>query len=549
MAATAPDEHLAVAPTCHAYSGEDVSMGEADRLNWICDNDSWQDGAAVSWLRFTDWDRRDPPRVFASRITKFTSIAIAARDGDGTMRTFEYRMAEAKPIVAGGVFTLALPPQRADTEAYLVRILRPHSVTIASDARLSRNPQEVAGTISAVLILVLVLGMLFTPLLFDINFYFILRERFVLLHAAMILAMMAFILFSGGLITFFHPVPIGVMALLGPLCWPVGAGLAGFFMNAYLEAEALPPIYRRIVKLTAWWVILVPGFCALKFDFAQPFGNQLYFLAFLPIVPVYAGAIIIALWRRSRAARFLAVAWLPVIAAGTERYFRGIGLYSGNDAIDDLLVLALGLEVIIIALGVADRFVGIRRERDQALGEAKTLSEISERDVLTGLLNRRALHDRFESLRREGFVNLALFDLDRFKDINDRFGHHTGDKVLRAAAVALVGDSDSRVFRIGGEEFLVLFRGGNIRERAENARRAIAPRVSGHVPGLDRIVTASVGMVEMPFDSISKSGFAELYEHADRLLYAAKAGGRNRLVSEKVQVFRQRKESAEASAA
>jgi len=541
MAATAPGDRATIPPACHAYSSESVDVAGAGALEWSCGDDGWRDGQPVTWLRFSGWDAQSPPTSFASRITGFNGISIAAIDGAGAVRERDYSMDDARPIVAGAVFTLPLPAASADTTAYLVRIERPHSVTIASDARLSSDPQLVAGSLSAIIVLVLALGMLLTPLLFDINFYLVLRERFVLLHAAMVLAMIFYVLFSEGLITFFVSLPVAVLALLGPLCWPLGTGAAAFFMNAFLEREMLPRRMRRLISLAGWWIMLVPGFCALKFDFSQPFDNRLYFIAFAPVIPLYGVAIIMALMRGSRAARFLAAAWLPIVIAGIERILRGMGAYSGHSPIDQYLVIAMALEVIIIALGVADRFLAVRRERDQAIGEAQLLSEISERDVLTGLLNRRALQDRFDGLRRDGFVNIALFDLDRFKEINDRFGHQTGDKVLRAAAGALMGDSDSRVFRIGGEEFLVLFRGAHAQNRAEAARQAIAPRVASEVPGLDRIVTASVGMIEMSFDTMPDTSFADLYSRADRLLYEAKESGRNRMVSERLRVFRRRK--------
>ena len=151
------------------------------------------------------------------------------------------------------------------------------------------------------------------------------------------------------------------------------------------------------------------------------------------------------------------------------------------------------------------------------------LRQQSLRDPLTGLYNRRGIEERFDALMREGFHTVALLDIDHFKVINDTMGHGTGDTVLQAVAVALMPDEDTLAARIGGEEFLVLLRGKDAGERAERRRKSIPARIAADVPDLDRLVTASMGMVtcEAPMP------FAELYGQCDRLLYAAKGAGRN----------------------
>ena len=73
--------------------------------------------------------------------------------------------------------------------------------------------------------------------------------------------------------------------------------------------------------------------------------------------------------------------------------------------------------------------------------------------------------------------------------------------------------------------------------RAERRRQAIASRVAAQVPGLDRVVTASMGMVEQPEGGALRADFATLYGHCDRLLYEAKHTGRNRTMREKMQSF------------
>ena len=534
-AAAAPAR--AVGPACHAYSETSVPITAAGSLRWDCRPDSWQDGQPVTWLRFPAGRLGEPASQFSSRITVFRSIAIASLDVSGRMRTATYTSNDAEPVVNGAVFRLQMPEPLPDNRFWIVRIERPHSVTVQSEARLSHDALHDRGSTIAIAVLCLVLGMLVMPLLFDIHFYVVLRERFVLLHAGMVVAMIAYLLFAGGLVGLVARVPITPMAVIAPLSWAIGVGMAGFFIRSYLEPGVLSPSVDRLLRLTAWWSILVPGIASFQFDLTQPIDNRLYFYGFMPAVPVYSLVILHSLMRGSRAARFLAAAWAPIIVASVERLLRGIGLYAGPTSLDLGMFLAMGVEVTIIALGVADRFLAIRRQRDLARTEARQMEVLSERDPLTGLYNRRMLEERFDLLRAEGFTTLAVVDLDSFKSINDTHGHAMGDRVLQAVAGALEPDDDTLPFRLGGEEFLVLLRGTDAMQRAERLRQALPGRVASDVAGLDRVVTASMGVVEVPRNAMPHARLEELYERADRLLYEAKQCGRNRTVSERMRVF------------
>ena len=183
------------------------------------------------------------------------------------------------------------------------------------------------------------------------------------------------------------------------------------------------------------------------------------------------------------------------------------------------------------------RFMRLKQERDKARDDARMLGELSERDPLTGLLNRRGIERRFAALHGEGYETFAVLDLDRFKEVNDRFGHAVGDDVLRACARALSVTPNLFAARMGGEEFLLLLRGADSLVRAEEIRRELSARVAREVAGLDRFVTASMGVVQIPREVIPDVEFAAIYDRADQLLYAAKAAGRNRSMSEKLSLF------------
>lgn len=542
--AAAADDHTvpSFAPACHAATGAAVDAAAMRaRAVWTCDLGDWRADVPAVWLRFEadSWKGEKLPRWFFARNARFASITFHAIDRNGEVRTRRLTEADGTPFPAGPVFQLPLPEITDNTTLLLARIERPHSVPLVTEARITHDPGKAEWPRIDMMLLAFVAGMLVLPLLFDISFFVVLRERFVVLHAAMVTAMMIYVLTAGGLASAFVTLPVPVMAVLAPLSWAVGAGISCLFLAVFLERGAQSRVMRRVTVATGWFTMIVPGFFALQLDITQPFDDVGYFVTFLPCIVVITAAVIEAVARGSRSGRFIAIAWTPIITASVERLLRGLGWHVGPSSLDQMLYVAVGIEVVVISLAIADRFLALRRERDAALTEAKMLEQISTRDSLTGLMNRRAIEARFDELLAQGFDTFALVDLDRFKAINDLHGHQVGDAALVACASAIrsSGDRDAVAVRLGGEEFVVLLRGPRPLERAEALRRAIPMRIAKEVPGLDLPVTASMGVVVLGDGAQHKMAFADLYARADALMYEAKASGRNRLAYERLTLF------------
>jgi diguanylate cyclase (GGDEF)-like protein len=154
-------------------------------------------------------------------------------------------------------------------------------------------------------------------------------------------------------------------------------------------------------------------------------------------------------------------------------------------------------------------------------------------DPLTGLLNRKALMDRFAEVAEQaaltgGWVSLIACDLDHFKAINDEHGHERGDAVLKEAAYVIRRNlrSFELVYRMGGEEFLIVLPGATLedaRPLVERARLAIEEARPGGLP-----ITVSMGVAAAEGAHVV---FEPLFRRADEALYRAKREGRDRVVA------------------
>ncbi len=175
-----------------------------------------------------------------------------------------------------------------------------------------------------------------------------------------------------------------------------------------------------------------------------------------------------------------------------------------------------------------------------ALAAARTeLGHLAHTDALTGLRNRLGLTTDLEHLNsvseRSGRrYCLAMCDIDLFKAYNDHYGHPAGDKALTAVATALIGQlrSGDRVYRVGGEEFLVLLPEQDLLGAGEAMKRVrshLHGLAIGHRgAGVDARLTISVGIAAS--GPTCRPSVDQLIAQADQALYRAKRTGRDRIV-------------------
>jgi diguanylate cyclase len=180
-----------------------------------------------------------------------------------------------------------------------------------------------------------------------------------------------------------------------------------------------------------------------------------------------------------------------------------------------------------------ERIDELERETSQLRQSLQVEQQLAATDPLTRIPNRLAYQQEvlteFNRWQRFGQpLALAVWDIDSFKDINDRYGHKAGDKVLFAVAQLLRKQLRSTDFvaRIGGEEFVVLLPGADTQQAiklCEEIRRKLG-QVGFHFGGTPVKITASVGVSEVRAEDTPDS----LFERADKALYKAKRAGRDR---------------------
>jgi len=202
--------------------------------------------------------------------------------------------------------------------------------------------------------------------------------------------------------------------------------------------------------------------------------------------------------------------------------------------------------IILIAIVFVNRKlraeINTRKVTEQRLQEYVELVEkISITDALTTLYNRRHFNEMFPKLinsakREKQNICFAIMDIDYFKQYNDAYGHLAGDEALKNVAKTMKGcmlRGDDYCFRLGGEEFGILFKGSTIEEATkfiDTIKTSIENLNIEHKYNVaSSHLTASFGLVVKDARSIQNS--ESLYKEADELLYKAKEQGRNKLVS------------------
>lgn len=345
-----------------------------------------------------------------------------------------------------------------------------------------------------------------------------------------------------------------------PLSMVLGLATMTLFTREFLDLARHRPrldrVFRAFVMIQIAMLVGVP---MLDYRTAIMIETASVFL----IAPLILYAAISLVRSGFRPANYFLMAWAALLLGTMSYALVSFGLLPKVFITEYGIQIGSALEMTLLSFALAFRIRDLEQEKqrlisrsrdeleacvqqrttelNQALAELgamnRQLHELSRRDGLTGVYNRRFLEQNLEQLwdscsRAGEAFSVLMFDIDHFKSINDRHGHLAGDDCLRTVADVLhaqLRGPRECLARWGGEEFILLLPAlalAEARVRAEQARAAIEQRrPPPQGPAVE--LRVSIG-VACTFPTRG-SQVTQLIESADRALYRAKAAGRNRV--------------------
>jgi diguanylate cyclase (GGDEF)-like protein len=406
-------------------------------------------------------------------------------------------------------------------------------------------------------------GIAFAMALFNLLLAFVLRERIYLWYVAFCCSMgLAMAARSGLAQQFLWPESATRWSEAG---FGIGGELATaaifMFLRPMLDTAVHLPRIHRLLPLLAGLHVLVA--LSLLGNWQLAVKIHLVLLAAGQLIQLGLG--LNCALRGQRSGCFFLLAFAPLLVATAVVSLRGLGLLPVNalTASPYIVQIGSGLEMILLALALADRFNTLRKQHAQAQqqlvehlqsSERRLEARVAERteelqrlnqrlealsatDGLTGIANRRrfdaVLASECRRAERSGLpLAVGLLDVDLFKPYNDHYGHQAGDSCLRRVAelmAACVGRSGELVARYGGEEFVFIAPATDAEAALALAQRvcaALQELALPHERSPFGCVTASIGVAVL----VPRPGQdpQDLLLQADRALYRAKNQGRNR---------------------
>lgn len=264
-------------------------------------------------------------------------------------------------------------------------------------------------------------------------------------------------------------------------------------------------------------ILLLPFYVLIVFSVGLPYATQTVFV-WIFVIPPLSYFLLGRAW-----GFFLSLIFLSAALA----------VYMAKQHIMGGSLSVISLANIILSITAIWAFSHVY-ERSRQISQGGLLA-LANTDPLTGLPNRAQLEEVFEhelkrADRQHDTLSLALFDLDRFKQVNDMYGHDCGDEVLRRIADLFRERlrATDWICRVGGEEFCLILPGAGVEEAAAIAEdiRERLERMPITYDGKKVSITISAGVAELDPESPL---LANLYAEADRRMYRAKALGRNRV--------------------
>jgi diguanylate cyclase (GGDEF)-like protein len=326
----------------------------------------------------------------------------------------------------------------------------------------------------------------------------------------------------------FHPLEwqwlAGGSLLIGPSAMALSVAFASLFVIRFCELQRYAAVLRTPVIALAVGMLLVVLLRCSHVAMLETVGQ----LLIAPLLTLGAALLLLvagtAAFRGSRHAWFFLAGWTPLLLLTAMSSAQLSGALAGVDWLSDGGLAVGAFEAIVLSIGLADRALVIRRDRDK-------VRLLADKDSLTQVLNRRAWHEAALTALGKGkprSLALLFLDLDHFKMLNDRRGHAAGDQALIAVANALRAElrPADLLGRYGGEEFVALLDGVGELQAMQVATRLCRRVHRLEIPVDEQMMTLSVSI------GVALGAHGDmldpLVEQADQAMYDAKISGRNR---------------------
>ena len=508
-----------------APTGAFATLGTASGVTWLRIPLAIAPEAAGEWVFDVDYPPLQQLDVYVVR-----GDAVVQRWQLGSLRSFAERPLRSR--------SHAVPLTLMAGDGQVIYMRAASDGALVLPVRLSRPAAFHAAALQEQMVQGVLIGVALMLLAYSLIQWALLREREYLSYAVLVFGSVLFSMLQFGTgaqflwtdTFWFQRHAAGIGSLIATL----GAFL---FFYQVLADEKSPRWFRVVMPGGAWFcVVLLSVYCLDAFD------NRalVAIIAVLGLVPALL-ALPIAMqraWRRDEVGVALVLAWL-VYTIGT---FIITGVIRGQIGANfwSLHAFQIGatLDMLMFMYVLGQRTRSIRQAAQRASYEKEILLSMAYTDALTGLVNRRGLTDALSAAmkgaRPGAMVGLFVLDLDRFKPVNDHYGHDVGDDLLRVEAKRLRAAvrAHDTVARTGGDEFVVVVTELGGEAEADRIANTLVSELSkplslAAVSGGPLVVGVTVGYALAPTQATDPHALMLI---ADRAMYEGKQGGRNRAV-------------------
>ena len=374
-------------------------------------------------------------------------------------------------------------------------------------------------------------GAVLIMLMYNFLIFLITKNRSFLYYVLFHLSYITFALaISGIAFELFWPNTPVINQYILPISMPFTGAFALLFSIHFLNLKVLTPKLSKLLYILVFITFMVSLLPFISnYSVSIKIGSL---ITFLETIILFLIALYLALFKKNTNALFYFIAWIFFLVGVAVSHLSNIGIIPSTVLTSFSSQIGSFFEVLLLSIGLAYYYNRLRKEHDALSYSNEQLRTLSHTDVLTQSYNRRYFYETVRQYFKETQaskknVSILMFDLDHFKNINDKYGHDIGDEVLIAfVKICKMHIRKEDIFaRYGGEEFVLFLPQASVKissKIAEKIKHTLENYIFIFAPELK--VTVSIGISSNTYE------LEKLLKEADQALYCAKSAGRNTVV-------------------